>query len=92
MRTEELLESPGFQQKLEGQQAETMRAMEACIDDVFKEIAEGLEVHVDQSQLEEKMRGAVSAPPHLGCILQERMHRRSEDQIVGAGGVDSGRV
>jgi len=59
LRTEELLESPGFQQKLEGQQAETMRAMEACIDDVFKEIAEGLEVHVDQSQLEEKMRGAV---------------------------------
>ena len=71
LRTEELLESPGFQQKLEGQQAETMRAMEACIDDVFKEIAEGLEVHVDQSQLEEKMRGAVRVPNnnHLGCIL-----------------------
>ena len=46
LRTEELLESPGFQQKLEGQQAETMRAMEACIDDVFKEIAEGLEVEL----------------------------------------------
>ena len=40
--------------------------MEACIDDVFKEIAEGLEVHVDQSQLEEKIRGAVSAPPQPG--------------------------
>ena len=42
--------------------------MEACIDDVFKEIAEGLEVHVDQSQLEEKMRGAVSAPPNTTWV------------------------
>ena len=68
--------------------------MEACIDDVFKEIAEGLEVHVDQSQLEEKMRGAVSAPPNTTWVafFKKRMHRRSEDQIVGAGGVDSGRV
>ena len=92
LRTEELLESPGFQQKLEGQQAETMRAMEACIDDVFKEIAEGLEVHVDQSQLEEKMRGAVRPRHKTTWVAFFEKEGRSEDQMVGTGGVDSGRV
>ena len=55
----ELIDSAPLQQLLASQQHDILGKMEGVVDDMFKEISAGLEVQVDESQLEMKLQSAV---------------------------------